>query len=224
MQNSNAKLKIISAIILIFIGVAGRFFLIEYVGIPNFEIITVLSLIAGIYLGGLYTIIVPLAIIFLSDLVIGNTYIFVFTWTAFMFIGLLGYLSKKLRITNFVISNEAKRSEKSTNLTKSLDFSPAARNDKFTKQIIKSVGLGIGSSVFFYLYTNFGWWLMSGMYEHTLAGLLRCYYMAIPFFRNNLLGNLVFVPAGIYAAGRMAYWIKNKNYNFNKWKVGAKIK
>ena len=92
------KIKIVIALMLIIIGVVGRFVLVSYVGIPNLEIITVLALIAGIYLGGAYMIIVPLSIIFLSDLVIGNNYIFLFTWTAFMFIGLLGYLSRKIHL------------------------------------------------------------------------------------------------------------------------------
>lgn len=177
------KAKIISATMLIFIGVAGRFILVEYVGIPNFEIITALALIAGMYLGGIYMIIVPLAIIFLSDLVIGNTYIFIFTWTAFMFIGLLGFLYKKYK-------------------------------SKFNKIFANSILLAFASSIFFYLYTNFGWWLMSGMYEYSLSGLIRCYYMAIPFFRNNLAGNLIFVPVGIYIASKAIYYIKN--YGFQK--------
>ena len=84
------KLKLIIAAVLIILGVVGRFVLVSYVGIPNLEIITVLALISGIYLGGLYTVIVPLSIIFLSDLVIGNNYIFIFTWTAFAIIGLFG--------------------------------------------------------------------------------------------------------------------------------------
>lgn len=213
------KLKLISAILLIFIGVAGRFVLISYVGVPNLEIITVLSLIAGIYLGGFYMIMVPLGIIFLSDLVIGNNYIFIFTWTAFMFVGLFGYLSRKLIITNrySVISNGAERREKSVKLTMLLDFSLSARNDRFIRQITKLISLGIGSSIFFYIYTNFGWWLMSGMYEHSFSGLIRCYYMAIPFFRNNLMGNLIFVPVGIYAAEKIIRFLKSRSYNLNRY-------
>ncbi|MCK5466738.1 hypothetical protein KAI56_04580 [Candidatus Parcubacteria bacterium] len=186
------KAKISIALMLIIIGVVGRFVLVSYVGIPNFEIITVLALIAGIYLGGVYMIIVPLAIIFLSDLVIGNNYIFIFTWTAFMFIGLFGFLSNRIQNSKFKIQN--------------------------------SVRLALLSSIFFYLYTNFGWWLMSGMYEYTLPGLIRCYYMAIPFFRNNLMGNLIFVPVGIYVASRVVCWIENKNCNLSKWKIKLKTK
>jgi len=183
------KLKIILAIILVTIGVIGRFILVSYVGIPNLEIITALALIAGIYLGGVYAIIVPLSIIFFSDLIIGNNYIFIFTWTAFAFIGLAGLVCRKYRFQNSI---------------------PSTRD-----KIQNSFYLAIGSSVFFYLYTNFGWFLMSGMYEYSLSGLLRCYWMAIPFFRNNLIGNLIFVPVGIYVASKVFCGAKEKYFYFS---------
>ena len=192
MENGNTKLKDakpLAAAMIILIGVVGRFVLINYVGIPNFEIITALALISGIYLGGVYTILVPLSIIFLSDLAIGNNYIFIFTWTAFMFIGLFGYLYGKLRITK----------------------------NNFSKRLLEVMGLSIGSSMFFYLYTNFGWWLMSGMYPHTIEGLVQCYIVAIPFFKNNLIGNLIFVPTAIYTASRAIHYFENKGYVVGKY-------
>lgn len=46
-------------------------------------------------------------------------------------------------------------------------------------------------SVLFFLVTNFAVWLAPPfMYEHTAAGLVRCYAMALPFFRNSLAGDL----------------------------------
>ena len=53
-------------------------------------------------------------------------------------------------------------------------------------------GAAILSSVLFFTVTNFGTWLMSGMYPQTLAGLAACYVAAIPFFQNTLAGDLVF--------------------------------
>lgn len=196
------KLKIILATILIIAGVIGRFVLVSYVGIPNLEIITALALISGIYLGGIYAVIVPLSVIFFSDLIIGNNYIFIFTWTAFAFIGLFGVLYKELRITIYQL--------------------PITKNN-FIKRIIEAAGLGIGSSVFFYIYTNFGWWLMSGMYEYSLSGLIRCYWMAIPFFRNNLIGNLIFVPVGIYVVSRVFCGAKEKYFYFSAIKNEKKM-
>lgn len=58
----------------------------------------------------------------------------------------------------------------------------------------RSIGVlylaAVASSIQFYLITNFGTWLVSPLYPHTPGGLLQCYTMAIPFFRNTLLGNL----------------------------------
>jgi hypothetical protein len=50
----------------------------------------------------------------------------------------------------------------------------------------------IASSVLFFVITNFGTWLSSGMYPHDAAGLAACYIAAIPFFQNTVAGDLVY--------------------------------
>ena len=51
----------------------------------------------------------------------------------------------------------------------------------------------IGSLVFFVI-TNFGSWLTDPMYQPlTTESLIRCYALAVPFFRNTLLGDLAYV-------------------------------
>jgi hypothetical protein len=50
----------------------------------------------------------------------------------------------------------------------------------------------VASSLLFFVVTNFGTWLSSGMYPPTLAGLAACYVAAIPFFQNTLAGDLVY--------------------------------
>jgi hypothetical protein len=50
----------------------------------------------------------------------------------------------------------------------------------------------IGSSVAFFLASNFGTWALSGMYPRTAAGLAACYAAAIPFFQNTLAGDLFY--------------------------------
>jgi hypothetical protein len=54
------------------------------------------------------------------------------------------------------------------------------------------IGASLLSSIIFYVITNFGVWLTSGMYEMTGLGLIRCYVLAIPFFRNTLVGDLFY--------------------------------
>lgn len=62
----------------------------------------------------------------------------------------------------------------------------------------------LGSSVLFFLVTNFGVWLVTDMYPATPAGLMACYTAAIPFFQNSVLGNLFFslIFLGGYALAR----------------------
>ena len=48
------------------------------------------------------------------------------------------------------------------------------------------------SAMVFYVLTNFSVWINSGMYPHTVTGLLTCYTMAIPFFGNTLASGLFY--------------------------------
>ena len=50
----------------------------------------------------------------------------------------------------------------------------------------------VASSVLFFLLTNFGAWMMSGLYVKSAEGLMQAYAAGIPFFQNSLLGNLVY--------------------------------
>lgn len=98
-------------------------------------------------------------------MLIGNTNIFIFTWSAYLFFSLfVSFFLKK--------STPGK------------------------KHLLQMTGWGIVSSVWFYLWTNFGVWLLDsfGMYQRSWQGLLDAYIYAIPFFKYNLIGNLVLVP------------------------------
>ena len=50
----------------------------------------------------------------------------------------------------------------------------------------------VGASVLFFLLTNLGAWITSGLYPMTFDGLMQAYIAGIPFLQNSLLGNLVF--------------------------------
>ena len=62
----------------------------------------------------------------------------------------------------------------------------------------------LGGSLLFYLVTNLGVFLFQHMYEKSWSGLIQCYVMALPFFRNSLLGDLFFSSLffGVYAIGK----------------------
>lgn len=38
----------------------------------------------------------------------------------------------------------------------------------------------------YWLWTNFGTWLMAGLYPHTTTGLITCYTLALPFLANSI--------------------------------------
>ncbi len=61
-------------------------------------------------------------------------------------------------------------------------------------------GTALVSSIIFFITTNFGVWLSGMMYEMSFKGLVECYTMAIPFFRNSLAGDMFYAAAlfGIY--------------------------
>ncbi|MDB5184976.1 MAG: hypothetical protein JWN38_784 [Candidatus Saccharibacteria bacterium] len=63
------------------------------------------------------------------------------------------------------------------------------------------VTLTAAASIFFFVITNFGVWLTSGMYSHTWSGLVSCYTLALPFFRNTFLSDVVYTAVlfGAYA-------------------------
>ena len=58
--------------------------------------------------------------------------------------------------------------------------------------VLPIAGATIASSVLFFIITNFGTWLLGGIYPHTWAGLGACYIAAIPFFQNTLAGDLFY--------------------------------
>jgi hypothetical protein len=68
----------------------------------------------------------------------------------------------------------------------------------------------VAGSLVFYLVTNFAVWVEPhGLYAHTVDGLVQCYVMAIPFFRNSLAGDLFWTALlfGLYEASYS--WLKS---------------
>ena len=51
---------------------------------------------------------------------------------------------------------------------------------------------GFFGSLIFFIISNFGFWLISDIYEKNLSGLIECYILAIPFFKNTLLATILF--------------------------------
>ncbi len=58
---------------------------------------------------------------------------------------------------------------------------------------LRIVTASLTASLLFFVVTNLGVWLTSGMYALTPGELVRCFVQAIPFFGNTLTGDLTFV-------------------------------
>lgn len=134
---------------------------------PNVELVMTAAVLAHLYLGRNWSIGVVLVSLAVSDLLIGNTMIIMFTWSAF---GLIAWQAGKIKIY------------------------------KGMKRVVAGGSYGLAGALFFYVYTNFGVWLISNMYVHSWEGLLKCYVMALPFFRIHLISSgsiLAGVLAGV---------------------------
>src|ERR1041385_1488196 len=71
--------------------------------------------------------------------------------------------------------------------------------------VAQTIGATLAGSILFFIVTNFGVWISSQVtYPRTLSVLVECYVAAIPFFRNTLLGDVVYVGSmfGLYELGK----------------------
>lgn len=176
---------LIIGIILVTIAILGR--TVFHIA-PNVEFVTVSALLAGVFIRSRYYWLVPFMTMVISDAIIGNTLIFVFTWSAFLLPAFLGRYIKQWKESPF-------------------------------KLMFSATASGIFFSLFFFLWTNFGVWLL-GWYPHTFQGLITSYLMGLPFLRLNLLGNLVIVPSMFL----MAYGVKQVAPTLSRLPVSIKQK
>ena len=63
---------------------------------------------------------------------------------------------------------------------------------KSSTSLVNIVSFSLASSLLFFFITNFGVWATGNMYSKTLEGLIECYALAIPFFRNTILSDLMY--------------------------------
>ncbi len=50
----------------------------------------------------------------------------------------------------------------------------------------------------FYLITNFSVWATGSLYDKNFSGLIQCYFLALPFFKNTLISTLVYSYLGLF--------------------------
>ncbi|KAB2879371.1 hypothetical protein F9K33_09655 [bacterium] len=74
----------------------------------------------------------------------------------------------------------------------------------FTASLVSGT---LGSSLIFYIVTNFGSWLTLGLYTKDLSGLIQSYVMALPFFRNSLAGDMFFVSIFVISYELISWFV-----------------
>lgn len=135
---------------------------------PNVEFITASMLLAAFYLGKSWSVWTIILTMFLSDAVLGNTNIFLFTWSGFLIpASVVGWFIREKKLSS-------------------------------GRKVLWGSLSGLGTTLFFYGWTNFGVWLLDawGMYSRDLTGLVKCYVNGLPFLRVQLVSTLMFVPLG----------------------------
>jgi hypothetical protein len=111
---------------------------------PNFEFITAITLISAVRFRKPYSILIPVVAMVVSDMIIGNTIIYLFTWSGFVFTYLIGWLSSK-------------------NLNSS----------KLLSRFLKYEVLALLGVLVFFLWTNLGVTLTTSVYPDTLEDTYR---------------------------------------------------
>lgn len=181
------KREIILGLILIILGILTRTYL--HIG-PNIEFVTAITLASGYFFKDKkIALLIPFGVLLVTDLFIGNTLIFVFTWSGFLFGFILATLLEKFSNKKVGLQN----------------------------LLLHSQSLGIISTFVFFLWTNFGVLVTTTMYQHNLAGLLLSYEMGLPFLINQLASNLVIVP-GVFVLSRLVLQEKI-SLKTNEWQA-----
>jgi hypothetical protein len=140
---------------------------------PNFTAVTAIALFAGVRMTnrGL-AVLVPLAALGLSD------------WALGFYDGMLLNYLPMILVALFSFQLLKRKNLERDSLS------------------LRDLGLAsLAASLFFFVVSNFGVWLLSGMYTRTAQGLLACYVMALPFLQNQICGDLFFsaILFGAYA-------------------------
>lgn len=165
------KKDLISLGLIVLVGVLSRL-------IPhpwNFTGVTAMAIISGVlFKKNKFLFVSPLLALFISDLLIGFHETMLFTYLGFAVVGLL---SLQILSTLKLFSEEPQNYKKYAVLG----------------------GSSLVGSLLFFMISNFGVWLSTGMYSMTYSGLVECYIAGIPFLFNQVTGDLFYMSIFTFA-------------------------
>ena len=81
---------------------------------------------------------------------------------------------------------------------------------KKNKNLTNIIGASVLASSVFFLITNFVVWAATPWYTKDIVGIAQCFFLAIPFFKNTLLGDLFYVGILFGAYEIVTYLIRKK--------------
>jgi hypothetical protein len=132
---------------------------------PNFELVTSATLAAGYFItNSKLKLAVPVFIMFISDSMLGNDLIFIFTWSAYILMPVIGGLVKRFSTKSPLI------------------------------KAFMIEGAALLSVVLFFLWTNAGVVLVSNLYPKSIQGLASSYINGLPFVKPQLFSALLTAP------------------------------
>ncbi len=138
---------------------------------PNFTPIGAIALFGGAYFSQKsFSFIIPVIAMWLSDLIINNI-IYAQYFDGFVWFYQGFYWSYGALIFTVVIGITLLKKVKLSTLLLS----------------------GLLTSIIFFLISNFGVWMSGKMYTNDFIGLTECYIAGLPFFRNTLTSNLIYI-------------------------------
>lgn len=66
-------------------------------------------------------------------------------------------------------------------------------------RLMKSGSVAVAASGAFFVISNFGVWIVGGIYPRTVEGLIQCFVLAVPFFKQSLGADFVFGSVLLFA-------------------------
>ena len=76
------------------------------------------------------------------------------------------------------------------------------------------LGASMTVALFFFVVTNFGVWVVGGLYPQTAEGLAQCFAMALPFFRTTLFSTVLYMTLFFSVNELAAATAKNSRFAF----------
>ncbi|MFN8284106.1 MAG: DUF6580 family putative transport protein [Chitinophagales bacterium] len=147
--------------------------------IPNFSPLTAIALLGGAYLiDKKWSVIIPVISLLIGDVLLAFKHDYPFIHNTIFFV----YISYIIIVF----------------------FGWKLRDEKVN--YLKVGGFALASSVLFFTISNFGVWIVGTLYERNLVGFIKCFTLAIPFYKYTFLSDVLYslVFFGIFDAVKSA--------------------